>query len=320
MASIRKRGASWRAELYRNGIRESASFPTKQQAAAWAHQREAELGGERLPDNTVKAALRRYASDVAPTHKGERWEVVRLKRLESDPIAKLHLPSLRAAHVADWRDRRLKEVGPASVARELTLLKSVLEKARREWGWLHTNPAADVTKPASPPSRKRRIDADEIERITLACGLDDLKADTALNRVGLAFLFALETAMRSGEIVGLHWRDVSAKYVRLPATKNGDVRDVPLTLRAREILSVLPKGKGPVFGLDAGIRDTLFRRARDAAEVGDLHFHDSRAEAIWRLSKKLPVLDLARAIGHRDIKSLMIYYNASADELADRLG
>jgi integrase len=320
MASIRKRGASWRAELYRNGVRESASFPTKQQAAAWAHQREAELGGERLPDNTLKAALRRYASDVAPTHKGERWEVVRLKVFEADPIAKLHLPSLRAAHLADWRDRRLKEVGPASVAREFTLLKSVLEVARREWGWLHTNPARDVTKPASPPSRKRRITQDEIDRITLACGLDDLKADTASNRVGLAFLFALETAMRSGEIVGLQWADVRPKSVRLPATKNGDVRDVPLSVRAREILAVLPKGNGPVFGLDSGMRDTLFRRARDAAEVEDLHFHDSRAEAIWRLSKKLDVMELARVIGHRDIKSLMLYYNASADELADRLG
>ena len=50
-----------------------------------------------------------------------------------------------------------------------------------------------------------------------------------------------------------------------------------------------------------------------------LRFHDSRAEAIWRLSKKLDVLELARVIGHRDIKSLLIYYQTDADELADRL-
>ena len=65
MASIRKRGASWRAELYRDGQRESASFPTKLQAAAWAHQREAELGGERLPDHTLGAALIRYGREVS---------------------------------------------------------------------------------------------------------------------------------------------------------------------------------------------------------------------------------------------------------------
>lgn len=179
--------------------------------------------------------------------------------------------------------------------------------------------AADVKKPPSPPSRKRRITADEVERVTLACGLTDLEADTAMNRVGLAFLFALETAMRSGEICGLRWQDVGAKSVTLPKTKNGDQRQVPLSLRAREILAALPRDDGPCFGLDDATRDTLFRRARDAAQVGDLHFHDTRSEAIWRLSKKLDVMELARVIGHRDLRSLLIYFNTSADELADRL-
>lgn len=320
MASIRKRGASWRVELYRNGVRESGTFATRQQAAAWAHQREAELGGERLPDNTVGAALRRYSSEVSPTHKGEKWELDRLRLLGRDPLAKLHLPTLKPAHIAEWRDRRLKDVQPSSVAREMTLLRSVLDVARREWGWLHTNPAKDVKKPPSPASRKRRIPQDEIDRVTLALGLDTLKADTASNRTGLAFLFAIETAMRSGEITGLQWADVRPKSVRLPDTKNGDSREVALSQAAREILAVLPKGEAPVFDLDPGTRDTLFRRARDAAGVVNLHFHDSRAEAIWRLSKKLDVMELARMIGHRDLKSLMWYYQTSADELADKLG
>ena len=54
-------------------------------------------------------------------------------------------------------------------------------------------------------------------------------------------------------------------------------------------------------------------------DVHDLHFHDTRYEAVTRLSKKLEVLELARVIGHNDIKSLMIYYNATIDELADKL-
>ena len=43
------------------------------------------------------------------------------------------------------------------------------------------------------------------------------------------------------------------------------------------------------------------------------------AEATWRLSKKLDVLELARVIGHRDVRSLLLYYSTSADDLADRL-
>ncbi|HEY5849384.1 MAG TPA: tyrosine-type recombinase/integrase, partial [Lysobacter sp.] len=319
MASIRKRGTSWRAEVYRDGTRESSSFPTKQLAVAWSQQREAELGGERLPDHTVKEALRRYQREVCPQHKGEKWEVARLRMMERDELAAIRLPALRKEHVSAWKRRRLESVSGASVAREMTLLRLVLEEAKREWGWLHQNVARDVKKPASPPSRKRRISQDEIERVTLACGVTDLEADTAIQRTGLAFLFALETAMRAGEILGLTWDKVRQKAVTLPATKNGDQREVPLSKRAREILEALPKGEPTCFNVDTATRDVLWRRARDASEVVDLHFHDSRAEAIWRLSKKLDVMELARVIGHRDLRSLMIYYQTSADDLADRL-
>lgn len=281
--------------------------------------REAELSGAQLPDKTLADALARYRRDVAPTHKGERWEVVRLDKLATYPIARKRLEAIAGHDVAAWRDARLKEVAPASVAREMTLLRSVFEACRLDWGWLRANPMVDVKKPPPPASRKRRISAGEADRIALACGVTDTEAGTAMQRTGLAFLFALETAMRAGEIVGMRWPDVAEKSVTLPRTKNGDVRKVPLSKRAREILAALPVTDGPVFALDPGTRDVMFRRARDAAQVVDLRFHDSRAEAIWRLSKKLDVMELARVIGHRDLKSLLIYYQVDADELADRL-
>lgn len=60
-------------------------------------------------------------------------------------------------------------------------------------------------------------------------------------------------------------------------------------------------------------------RARGKAGLKNLHFHDSRSQAIFNLSKKLDVLELARVVGHRDIRSLMIYYQTSAESLADKL-
>ena len=54
--------------------------------------------------------------------------------------------------------------------------------------------------------------------------------------------------------------------------------------------------------------------------VADLHFHDARHEAITRLARKIDVLDLARMIGHRDPRSLMVYYNATATDIAGGLG
>ncbi len=128
--------------------------------------------------------------------------------------------------------------------------------------------------------------------------------------------------MRSGEILALTWPNVhlAEQYVHLPKTKNGDARHVPLSRRACEILRCLPLGFGPIFQVDAAMRDALWRKVRDKTPHKEVHFHDSRAEAIWRLSKKLDILQLARVIGHRDLKSLMIYYNEPASEIARRLG
>jgi hypothetical protein len=41
--------------------------------------------------------------------------------------------------------------------------------------------------------------------------------------------------------------------------------------------------------------------------------------AITRLAKKLDVLDLARMVGHRDLKQLLVYYNESPNTIAERL-
>ncbi len=322
MGSVYRNGKRWRAQVCVAGARNSDTFATKQEAAAWVMAREADMTGRTDGTKTLGDAFDKYAKDVSPNHRGQRWETVRLTKLATYPIAKKRLSALTAADVTAWRDSRLKDVSPASVRREMGLIRAVFEVARKEWKWLRANPMQDVSRPRAPPSRKRRVSAEEIKAVTAALGVDQLKADTASQRVGLAFLFALETAMRSGEIIGLQWADIHIddRYVNLPRTKNGDARQVPLSTRAAEILGALPETERPAFDINGATRDVLFRRARDAAKIGNLHFHDSRAEAIWRLSKKLDVLQLARVIGHRDPKSLLLYYSESASDIAKKLG
>lgn len=321
MASIQKHGARWRVQVYANGVRDSKVCASRQEASAWALERTAELTGKKLPNRTLVDAMKRYGREVSPTHLGSHWELLRLTALGRDPMAKRRLSGLAATDFSDWRDRRLTQVAPGTVLREMNLLHSVLESCRTDWGWLRINPLQDVTRPKPPSGRKRRVTGEEVTAVAQAFGVDGaLVADLARNRIGLAFLFALETAMRSGEIVAMRWADVrlAERFVILPRTKNGDAREVPLSTRAAEILKALPVEAGPVFGLDDAVRDTLWRKHRPA-ELVDLHFHDSRSEAIWRLSKKLDVLQLARMIGHRDINSLMIYYRESAADMAKRL-
>jgi len=54
--------------------------------------------------------------------------------------------------------------------------------------------------------------------------------------------------------------------------------------------------------------------------IEDLLFHDIRHETITRLVNKLDVMGLARMTGHRDLKLLMIYYNAPPAKIAAALG
>lgn len=74
-----------------------------------------------------------------------------------------------------------------------------------------------------------------------------------------------------------------------------------------------------VFRLSSDQIDALWRRMRKLAAVDGLHFHDLRAEATTRLSKKLDILTLARMIGHKDVRMLQVYYRESAEETAKRL-
>lgn len=323
MATIYRKGKSWRAQVCVDGVRDSAVRPTRQEAAQWALQREAELGGRKLPDRTLADALRVYEDEVTPTRGDPRWEEIKLACFCRDPMAKRKLAGLDCDAIAAWRDARLKKVKPSTTAREMNLLRAVLEHVRKApLRWLHVNPMDAVDWPEKIPGRRRRVSPEEVAQVRLAFGIGKAyQAATQTQRVGLAFLLALETGMRSGEMLRLTWRDVHLRerYVVLHRTKNGDSREVPLTTTACDILRAIPGDVGQVFDVTDKLRDALWRKSRPAA-LRDLNFHDSRGEAIWRLSKKLDILQLAQVIGHRDIRSLQIYYRATVEEMARQLG
>lgn len=328
MASITRYRDGWRAQVFVGGRRKSKVCRTKGEAAGWAARTEQELGQPVKRTETFAAVCDAYLRSVAPTHRGERWERVRLRKLVQSSLGQLAVHQIDAAALADWRDKRLLEVSPASVLRELNLLRSVLESCRRDWGLIDANPVKDIRKPTAPAPRRRRVPDEVVDAMLAALGyVRGTVPLTASQRIAVAFLLALETGMRSGEMLGLTWSAVREKSLTLPKTKNGDARQVPLSLAARELLALLPRDGDSVFRVNAASRDALWRKARAKAleaesvpdGLADLHFHDSRSEAVSRLSSKIDVMELARIIGHRDINSLLIYYAVSADDLADKL-
>src|SRR3990167_5179042 len=255
MPTYERREGGWRAKIRLAGLpSESASFDTKAQAVAWAVAREKDLRttrkGNILP-RSLGQAIARYCEEVAPTHRGSRFEVLRLTALRGDgkgkplpplPLHKL-LDDVTVADMMTWQRARLEQVKPATVLREINLLRSVWESALRDWMWCTGNPIKDVRKPPKPPPRKRVISADELRRIILALGYEG-KVEREGHQVAVCLLLALETAMRAGEMLGLVWGGVhlEQRFVTLPTTKNGDARDGPLAHRAVELIESMRGG------------------------------------------------------------------------------
>lgn len=327
MAAFRQRGGVWRVEICVSNIRESATFDTKSQAKIWAAKRETEIRESskgKLPDYTLKQAVERYIAEVSPKKKSHLREVNRFNAfLRSYPkLAALPIARITTDDLVKWRDDRLKTIQGASLRRDANALSAVFNTARKEWKWIYESPMIDLSMPPQAKHRDRRISDDEIRRLTYAANWEESTPSSLTQQVLIAFLFALETAMRAGEIRKLTWDRVFLKdrYVALHETKNGTKRNVPLSKRAVELLEMMKDIDSKyVFTVNEGSFDTLWRKLRDRCEIDNLHFHDSRHEACTRLARKLEVLDLARMIGHKDLKSLMIYYNATATEIASRL-
>lgn len=320
MAAPRKDGNVWRHRLMVKGRRVSGTFPTKAAALAWEAEQRIQIkeGKATVTGKTVRDAFDLYEKEVSKRKRSYANEAKRLAWFRTTALADKKIAEVRPADIAAWRDDRLKEVKGSTVNRDMNLLSHVFTVARREWGWISESPTKDVERPKDPPHRDRRISEAEVDAICLQLGWDRKQSQaptTKQHRVALAFLFAIETAMRAGEICSLKRDDVQGRVARLHMTKNGRPRDVPLSARALEIWGLVPDG----FDLSPAILDALFRKAKKNAGIEGLTFHDTRHEAITRLAQKIDVLDLARMVGHTNINQLRTYYNPTAEDIASRL-
>jgi len=314
---------TWRIQIEIKGVRDSATFTTKREAVDWGQRRTLELRDSRPAGQktTLREVMRRYATEVSPGKRGKHWELVRLQAFESHPLP-LDKPisELTPVHLSAWRDARMQEVSRGSVLRDISLLSSVLETARRDWGLIQANPMRDVRKPAQPGHRERIISLGEICGMLRALGYERERVTTVRQSVAQCFLLALSTGMRAGELCGLGWSDVFQTHVHLTMTKNGKSRDVPLTPVAQRIVRRMRGWDDvSVFGLTPQTLDAMFRKYRDRSGLSGFVFHDARHTAATRLAKQLHVLELCKVFGWSDPKMAMVYFNPDVTDLAQKL-
>lgn len=325
MASIRKRGEAWEVQIRRQGLPSTTkTFQSRKTAETWARQTEQEIERtgvvvDRTPlrTTTLHDLCARYEREVSSTKRAGDRDVYFFRNIVRSPLGRLALDAIRPDNVAAYRDARLKAVGPASVCRELALLRHVLEVARKEWGYpFVSNPVKDVRFPRLPAHRTRRPTSEELDRILAVAGKYPNRLITPL------IVLALETGMRRGELLSARWDGLSLRdaTIHLPITKNGFPRLVPLSPIALATISALPRSGDRILPITDNAARLAWGRIVKRAGVSDLHFHDLRHEAISRFFELgLSITEVATVSGHRDFRMLFRYTHPRASEIAQKL-
>ncbi len=310
------------------GVVKTEIFDTKAEAKNWAALTEAQILERKLrkegQNRSFAETLERYRDEVAVDMKSSRWTTNRINfLLENLPFCLKPTNDVSPADLADWRDSRLKINSPSTVNRDFKLLSAIFTIAAREWGWCSQNPCSQVSRPKMPRPRSRIVSDDERELILNALGYrPGMVPGMMIHYLGAAFLLAIETAMRKGEMLSLRWDDVDLqrRIALLRDTKNGEDRHVPLSHAAIVILEPFPHEESRVFPINYGTSDQYFRRMLKRLGINDLHFHDTRHTACTILARKMQAVDLAKITGHKDLNLLLnTYYNPGIDHLVSLL-
>lgn len=335
MASLRFRNRKWQVQVRRHGHTTRAkSFQSKSDAQRWARQIEAELDRTLIPNDmrslatiTVAQLLTRYRDTVTSEKRGIVSERKRIEVFLRQRWSALSLAKIDTSIFSKYRDARLKQVQPGTVIRELGLLNSIFEMARREWGYTaFQNPLAGLRKPKAPDGRERRLRPGELQALITAC------STVAGSWLLHGFQLAIETGMRRGELLNIRWKDVSfdTAVLHIPYTKTDKARTIPLTDRATEVLKARKAASDADAEYAFPVRANAFRlawerckrRAERAGCIGvqELRFHDLRHEAVSRFFERgLNTAEVASISGHRDLRMLFRYTHLKAEDIGAKL-
>ena len=328
MANIRRRQGRWQAQVRRKGYSQvTKTFTSKEAAKRWIKAVETDMErGEFKPrlDMTVGQLIKRYQTDIIPKQKAHQSALVRCRRLRR-MLGKINLSDLSPAHLASYRDERLKSIKPNTLKRELSILSSAINTAIIDWGIpIPSNPVAMTRIPKYDDSRDRRLKNGEEEKLLAI-------AKPAYQR---AIIIAVETAVRRGELLNIRKSHINFdnQTLHIPQTKTDTPRTIPLSTRAIKALkdqiksisdvNVVQMDRDPkLFRMSAPMFRHEIHKYRVKLDMEDWRFHDLRHEATSRLFEHgFNVMEVALVTGHQDLRMLKRYTHLRAEDLVERLG
>jgi len=340
MAAIQKRGNVFRVRIIRKGYQsQSKTFSARIEAVKWARKIETEIDqGVIKPSKTLANRMldKQISFGEAAEHYIKNHSVHKRNcKTETGTIRTLirlwgqdHVQSIDKAKVFALRDDLLARGRSGdTVNHYYNAISKIYQMLQTEWSMTVDNPIKGVKRLPANPSRTKRINGEAETALLLACEQSTSKLLKPIVQ------FAIETGMRRGEFMGLKWTDVDLPSRRafLHVTKNGEPRQVPLTLKAIQILNEV-KNEHPeqVFPISMdGLRRYFDKAIKVAKEswksegvnpFDDLRLHDCRHEALSRLSDAgLNVIELSHISGHKTLTQLARYTHPSHEAIFAKL-
>lgn len=332
MASTIKIGDSWRTTVSPKGAKRiTKSFPTKAMAKAWGTKIEAEINSKKYQDGrglasvTLESLIDRYIEEIGVEKTFGKNKAAVLASLKMS-LGDLSLSELTDDRLTRYvKDRRANGAGGVTINIDLTYLGSVLKTARQLWKIPVSLEPITVARAnmghlgisTRSNERDRRPTNDEIKRL---CAYFDQRSELPMRDI---INFAIATAMRLSEIVGLRWEHLNRKDKTIvikdrkhPRQKKGNDQEVPLLGDAYKIALRQPQDGDLIFPYKAETISTIFPRACTELKIADLHFHDLRHEGVSRLFEQGYMIEqVALVSGHRDWKMLARYTQIRAKDL-----
>lgn len=216
--------------------------------------------------------------------------------------------------------RRADGAAPATINKELGMVRHLFNVAIREWEWCRENPMHRVSMEPVHNARDRWLTADEEGRLL----------SVSPSWLQELITFALNTGMRRGEILGLKWQDVDLArgVLVVMKSKNKEHRTIPLNARVFELLvekqSRRVKSQDLVFTTSSDtMRDERnltrgFYVALEKSGVENLTFHDLRHTFATRLVHAgVDLYKVQRLLGHKSPVMTQRYAHHSPESLRD---
>ncbi|MCR4286544.1 MAG: tyrosine-type recombinase/integrase [Deltaproteobacteria bacterium] len=270
------------------------------------------------------------------TELAEKYESTEFKELKSWRTVESYLNGLKKffgpyrlseinpALIDDFKQMRKAKVTPATINRQLNILKRMFNLARKRWMWIRDVPPIEMELKADR-KRTRHLSFEQYQ-VVLDCCEDWLKGIVTV---------AAWTGLRQGNIVSLKRDQVNifARTISVDGseTKNGENLSLPIAEPALEAIKEAMKAHHFkslfIFCQKDGkpyhkrVVQKGFKAALEKAGIEDFRFHDLRhCFASWNRQAGVDIDTLADLMGHKDTRMTRGYAHINQAHLAGAIG